>query len=63
MARGGRDGQHLRAASTAYDQTLLLAAREFGIEAGRTAPLPPIERLALEAELSVAGLRWSRRHD
>ncbi len=57
--RSGRDGQHLRAACTAYDQTLLIAARELGLPADLAAPLCPIDRLRLEAELTLAGLRWS----
>lgn len=51
-------GQHLRAATTAYDQVLLLAATELGIAPDCRAPLPASERLGLEAELSLAGLRW-----
>lgn len=58
VARGGRDGQHLRAASTAYDQTLILAAAEFGLAGDLVAPLRPSDRLLLEAHLAMAGLRW-----
>jgi hypothetical protein len=58
-ARGNQDGQHLRAAVTAYDQTLLLAAADLGFAADLQAPLNPVDRLALEADLTVAGLRWT----
>lgn len=53
-----RNGQHIRAASLAYDQVLLMAAAELGLETEVTAPLHPVDRLGLEAELSLAGLRW-----
>lgn len=58
-ARANRDGQHLRAAITAYDQTLLIAAAEAGRAAPFRAPLNPVDRLTLEADLTLAGLRWS----
>jgi hypothetical protein len=51
-------GLQLRAACTAYDQTLLLAATELGIETGLRTPLSAVDRLTLEAELVAAGLRW-----
>jgi hypothetical protein len=58
-ARGSQDGQHLRAAVTAYDQILLIAAAEFGHAADLHAPLSPIGRIALEADVTLAGLRWA----
>jgi hypothetical protein len=51
-------GFHLRAACTAYDQALLLAAFELGLNPNLTVPLSTPERLGLEAELALAGLRW-----
>jgi hypothetical protein len=48
----------LQAMYTAYDQTLILAATELGIETAMHAPMRPASRLALEVELSLAGLRW-----
>lgn len=58
-AYASRDGQHLRAAITAYDQTLLIAANDLGHRADLRAPLNPIDRLVLEADLTLAGLRWT----
>jgi len=55
------NGQHIRAAQTAYDQTLLLAAREVGVPAEVDVPLDSVERITIEAELSLAGLRWQVR--
>jgi hypothetical protein len=51
-------GLQLRAACTAYDQTLLLAAEDLGLSPGLTPPLHSVERLSLEAELVSAGMRW-----
>ena len=51
-------GFHLRAACTAYDQALLLAAYELGLNPDATVPLNAQQRLGLEAELVLAGLRW-----
>jgi hypothetical protein len=48
----------LQAMYTAYDQTLILAASELGIETDLRAPLHAENRLTLEVELSLAGLRW-----
>lgn len=56
-----RVGGRLRAALTAYDQTLLLAVDEAGVpDPGRRlcAPLHAADRLGLEAELSLLGVRW-----
>ncbi|UQX89154.1 hypothetical protein M6D93_03910 [Jatrophihabitans telluris] len=61
ILRAGADkriGGRLRAALTAYDQTLLLAGLEAGIESRLVAPLRPSDRMGLEAELSLLGLRW-----
>jgi hypothetical protein len=51
-------GFQLRAACTAYDQALVLAAFELGVSGGASAPLTTAQRLTLEAELVLAGLRW-----
>jgi hypothetical protein len=51
-------GFHLRAAWTAYDQALILAAAELGLEVPTTSQLGSTDRLGLEAELALAGLRW-----
>jgi hypothetical protein len=48
----------VQAMRTAYDQVLLLAAAEFDIATELQPPLGSADRIALEAELSVAGLRW-----
>jgi hypothetical protein len=54
----------LQAASNAYDETLLLAARALQVPAQgrpdqlRHGPLTPAERLQTEAELAMAGLSW-----
>jgi hypothetical protein len=48
----------LQATRTAYDQVLLLAAAELGIETDLQPPLNSTDRIGLEAELSVADLRW-----
>jgi hypothetical protein len=62
--REGQDkriGGRLRAALTAYDQTLLLAVLEAGIpDSGDRlcAPLHAADRLGLEAELALLGVRW-----
>ncbi len=59
-----RFGCHLRAALMAYDQTLLLACDDAGIDlTGEDqrrlrAPLHTSDRLWIEAALSMAGLRW-----
>jgi hypothetical protein len=58
-SRGSHDGQHLRAAMTAYDQTLLIAAAALGHATDLYAPLTPVDRLAVEADLTLAGLRWT----
>jgi hypothetical protein len=51
-------GCHLRATWIAYDQTLLLAMHEMGHVAPERAPLSATDRLSVEAELVLAGLRW-----
>ena len=51
-------GCHLRATWIAYDQTLLLAMHEMGHPAPDAAPLSATERLSVEAELALDGLRW-----
>jgi len=51
-------GFHLRAACTAYDQALVLAAVELGLQPQASLPLSTADRLGLEAELALAGLRW-----
>lgn len=48
----------LQAMRTAYDEVLLLAAREIGIASDLRPPLTSTDRIGLEAELSLAGLRW-----
>jgi hypothetical protein len=48
----------VQAMRTAYDQVLLLAAAELEIVTDLQPPLGSADRIALEAELSVAGLRW-----
>ena len=53
-----RFGLHLRAALMAYDQTLALAAGELGIAVPPKVPWTAADRLTVEAELSLAGLRW-----
>jgi hypothetical protein len=53
-----RFGLHLRAALMAYDQTLALAAVELGICVPGKVPWEAADRLTVEAELSLAGLRW-----
>jgi hypothetical protein len=58
-ARSNQDGQHLRAAVTAYDQILLIAAADLGCATDLHAPLSPIDRIALEADVTLAGLRWA----
>lgn len=55
-------GLQLRAAQNAYDDTLLIAAREIGLTVTSAAPLQALDRLTLEAELSLAGLRWTTTH-
>jgi hypothetical protein len=52
-------GLQLRATLQAYDQTLLLAAADAGLELPGSAPLKSVDRLLLEAELSLVGLRWT----
>jgi hypothetical protein len=42
----------------AYDQTLALAAVELGICVPGKVPWEAADRLTVEAELSLAGLRW-----
>jgi len=51
-------GFHLRAACTAYDQALIIAAGELGLDPEAKVPLSTSDRLGLEAELALAGLRW-----
>ena len=51
-------GLYLRAAWMAYDQTLLLAMHEIGHPAPSRAPLNATDRLTVEAELALGGLRW-----
>jgi hypothetical protein len=51
-------GFQLRAACTAYDQALVLAAFELGLDTEATPPLTSSDRVGLEAELVLAGLRW-----
>jgi hypothetical protein len=58
-AAGDHDGQHLRAAITAYDQILLIAAADLAHASDLQAPLTPVDRLVLEADLTLAGLRWT----
>lgn len=48
----------LQAMRTAYDEVLLLAAQELGIANELRPPLGSADRLGLEAELALAGLRW-----
>lgn len=49
----------VRATTTAYDQTLLLACLALEIEpAGSAAPMSTQQRLQTEAMLAGAGLRW-----
>lgn len=48
----------LQAMRTAYDEVLLLAAQELGIDNELRLPLGSADRLGLEAELALAGMRW-----
>jgi hypothetical protein len=48
----------MRAASRAYDDVLLCAARVLEVDTGAHAPLEPVERLETEAALAQHGLQW-----
>lgn len=51
--------QRLTAVSRAYEETLLSGCRLLGIPLPvERAPIPPVERLAVEAALARAGVRW-----
>lgn len=50
--------ERLAAASAAYDDALLQAARVLEVPAADHGPLRPLDRLETEAELARAGLSW-----
>jgi hypothetical protein len=56
-----RPGLHLRiaAVAAAYDETLLHGGRVLHLPVPvEQAPIPPVERVLLEARLTGAGVRW-----
>ncbi|GAB3590413.1 hypothetical protein GCM10027446_05080 [Angustibacter peucedani] len=48
----------LLSATLAYDAVLRDACRMLGVEPPQTPPFNPVDRLAAEAGLAAAGLRW-----
>ncbi len=56
-----RPGLHVRvtAVAAAYDETLLRGGRVLHLPVPvERAPIPPVERVLLEAQLTGAGIRW-----